>query len=64
MSSNKGNSTIIPTVLQTVDTAMKFMVDCLLDSCATGCYMDESLARELGLNLEKLAHPIPVYNVD
>ena len=64
MGSNKGNSTIIPTVLQMVDTAMKFTVDCLLDSGATGCYMDESLARELGLNLKKLAHPIPVYNVD
>ena len=64
LSNTKTNSTIIPAVLQTVDTAMKFTVDCLLDSGATGCYIDESLARELGLNLERLAHPIPVYNVD
>ena len=43
---------------------MKFTVDCLLDSGATGCYIDESLARELGLNLEKLTNPTPIYNVD
>ncbi len=64
MGYTKANSTLIPAVLQTVDTAMKFTVDCLLDSGATGCYIDESLTKELGLNLEKLAHPIPVYNVD
>ncbi|KAF8808593.1 hypothetical protein BYT27DRAFT_7056479, partial [Phlegmacium glaucopus] len=64
MGKTKANSTIIPAVLQTVDTAMKFTMDCLLDSGATGCYIDESLARELKLNLEKLTHPIPIYNID
>jgi len=64
MGNSKPNSTIIPAVLQMVDTAMKFTVNCLLNSGATGCYIDKLLARELGLDLKKLAHPIPVYNVD
>jgi len=39
-------------------------VDALLDSGATGCFVDKSWALERRLQLSKLVKPIPVLNVD
>ncbi|KAG2119662.1 uncharacterized protein F5147DRAFT_564018, partial [Suillus discolor] len=41
-----------------------FDLKALLDSGATGCYIDEGFARAKGLTLESLPRPIPVYNAD
>jgi hypothetical protein len=54
----------IPVALQTTDSGRTFGTDALVDSGATGCYIDEAYARSLGLNLEKLSHTIPIYNAD
>ena len=39
-------------------------VDALLDSGATGCFVDKSWALDRQLQLSKLVKPIPVLNVD
>ena len=39
-------------------------VDALLDSGATGCFVDKSWALDQRLQLSKLMKPVPVLNVD
>jgi len=39
-------------------------VDALLDSCATGCFVDKSWALDRRSKLSKLVKPVPVLNVD
>src|SRR5713226_6594237 len=50
--------------IETVDTKEKMEVDALLDSGATGLYVDREFVKKNRLNTRKLHTPIPVYNVD
>ena len=50
--------------IETTDTAEKKSVVALLDSGATGEFIDRQYAKSCWLNLLKLTRPIPVYNVD
>lgn len=54
----------IPLSLQTLDDLRSFSADALLDSGATGCYINKSFAEELQLNTTPLPRKIPVYNAD
>ncbi|KAJ8581514.1 hypothetical protein M405DRAFT_751682 [Rhizopogon salebrosus TDB-379] len=58
------NSIIIPIQITTLDDQCTFDLHRLLDSGATGCYVDEGLVRAKGINLEPLPRPIPVYNAN
>ncbi|KAF8228449.1 hypothetical protein L208DRAFT_1488225, partial [Tricholoma matsutake] len=50
--------------LQTTDTGQILGVSVLLDSGATGLFIDADLARQHCLNTRSLLRLIPVYNVD
>ncbi|KIL61381.1 hypothetical protein M378DRAFT_82671, partial [Amanita muscaria Koide BX008] len=58
------NSLLLPLALDTLDDGRTFDIQGLLDSGATGCYLDEGFARAKGLNLEQLPRSIPIYNAD
>ena len=57
-------STSLGVQLQTVDTGAKMVVSALLDSGATGLFLDKRFVQENHLNTRKLPRAIPVYNVD
>ena len=50
--------------LKLVDTHQMVDVDALLDSGATGVFMDRKFAEHNGIAMWKLDKPICVYNVD
>ena len=50
--------------IQTTDTAEVFGVTALLDSGATGSFIDLAFAKRNRLTIRKLLRLIPVYNVD
>src|SRR5271156_462067 len=50
--------------LETTDTAEVKSINALVDSGATGEFIDRHYAKSCGLRLLKLSKPIPVYNVD
>ena len=50
--------------LKSVETHQMIDVDMLLDSGATGVFMDRKFAEHNGIAMQKLAKPICVYNVD
>ena len=50
--------------VQTIDTQEKRLVRALLDSGATGLFIDREYVKSNRLPTRKLSHPIPVYNVD
>jgi hypothetical protein len=50
--------------IETTDTAEKRSISALVDCGATGEFIDRNYAKSSCLNLVKLAHPIPVYNID
>ena len=52
-----------PTI-HTLDDRQSFDISALLDSGATGCYIEEGFAQAKALNLESLPCAIPVYNAD
>jgi predicted aspartyl protease len=57
-------STHVQVQLRTLDTGAKIDVSALLDSGATGLFLDTRFVREANLNTRKLPRAIPVYNVD
>ena len=57
-------STHIDVQLETLDTRAKISVTALLDSGATGMFLDTKWVKAHSLNTRKLARAIPVYNVD
>ena len=57
-------STQITVQLQTLDTGEKITVTALLDSGATGMFLDSKWVLANNLNTRRLPRPIPVYNVD
>jgi hypothetical protein len=57
-------STHIQIQLQTVDTGAKVTIPALLDSGATGLFLDSDFVKGNNLNTRRLPRAIPVYNVD
>ena len=57
-------STQIDIQLQTLDTGSRVTVTALLDSGATGIFLDRKWVKANHLNTRRLPRPIPVYNVD
>ena len=57
-------SLIIPIELETTDTASRLTVQALIDSGATGTFIDKDFVRERGINTRTLSQPIAVFNVD
>jgi hypothetical protein len=50
--------------IETTDTAEKKSISAFVDCGATAEFVDRHYAKSSHLNLVKLAHPIPVYNID
>ena len=57
-------STLIHAQLKTLDTGVKLGLSALLDSGATGLFLDSKFVQDNNLNTRKLPRAIPVYNVD
>ena len=58
------NSLNLKVEIETTDTAEKKSITTLVDSGATGEFIDRQYAKSCRFNLLKLTQPIPVYNVD
>jgi hypothetical protein len=58
------SSTQLPIILRTLDTGIRLSVTALLDSGATGLFIDQSFVKYHNLNTRKLQRAVPVYNVD
>ena len=58
------NSLKLKVEIETTDTAEKKSITALVDSRATGEFIDRQYAKSCQFNLIKLTQPIPVYNVD
>jgi len=50
--------------LRTIDSHEVEEVDALLDSGATGLFIDHTWLRQKKITTQKLEHPIEVYNID
>lgn len=57
-------STHVQVQLKTLDTGAKIDISALLDSGATGLFIDTTFVKENNINTRKLPTAIPVYNVD
>ena len=64
MSARIKTSTQLSVVLRTLDTGVRLPVTALLDSGATGLFLDTKFVKYHNLNTRKLPRAIPVYNVD
>ena len=58
------NALKLAIVVITIDTNQKMKVDALLDSGATGSFVDDGLVKEQGWNTKELERPRMVANVD
>ena len=58
------NSLNLRVEIETTDTTEKKSITTLVDSRATGEFIDRQYAKSCRFNLLKLTQPIPVYNVD
>ena len=56
--------TKVPLKIHSVDTGTPLAIDSLLDSGATGLFIDVEFVKEQKLRTCPLPHPIPVYNID
>jgi len=59
-----GMSIILPIEVSTTDTSEVHSVKALLDSRATGNFIDRDFVRTKGINTQSISCPIPVYNVN
>ena len=57
-------SIILPIEVSTTDTSKVHSVKALLDSRATGNFIDRDFVRTKGINTWSISCPIPVYNMD
>lgn len=57
-------STQLNVQLKTLDTGVRISLTALLDSGATGLFLDSKFVKENNLNTRRLPRAIPVYNVD
>jgi len=60
----RGTSIILPIEVSTTDTSEVHSIKALLDSRATGNFIDRDFVRTKGINTQSISRPIPVYNVD
>jgi len=60
----RGMSIILPIEVSTTDTSEVHSVKVLLDSGATGNFIDRDFVQTKGINIQSISRPIPVYNVD
>jgi len=59
-----GMSIILPIEVSTTNTSEVHSVKALLDSRATGNFIDRDFVQTKGINTRSISRPIPVYNVD
>ena len=57
-------SIILPIEVSTTNTSKMHFVKALLDSGATGNFIDRDFVQTKGINTQSISRPIPVYNVD
>ena len=55
---------IFPIEISTMDTSKVHSIKALLDSRATGNFIDQDFVCIKGINTQSISRPIPVYNVD
>jgi len=60
----RGTSIILPIEVSTTDTSEVHFVKALLDSGATGNFIDRDFVQTKGINTRSISRPILVYNVD
>jgi len=60
----RGTSIVLPIEIGTTDTSEMHFVKVLLDSGATGNFIDKDFVRMKGISTQSISHPIPVFNVD
>jgi len=60
----RGTSLLLPVEIRTTDTSKLHSVKALLDSGATGSFIDRDFVRSKGMNTRTLSRNIPVFNVD
>ena len=58
------NSILIPVHLKTTDTMEESSTEALVDTGATGDFIDRDFVTNNKLPTRKLSEPVPVYNVD
>jgi len=59
-----GMSIVLPIEVSTTDTSEVHSVKVLLDSGATGNFIDRDFVHTKGINTQSISHPILVYNMD
>jgi len=59
-----GTSIVLPIEIGTTDTSKVHSVKVLLDSRATGNFIDKDFVRMKGISTRSISCPIPVFNVD
>jgi len=59
-----GTSIILPIEISTTDTSKVYSVKVLLDSGATGNFIDKDFVCTKGISTQNISHPILVFNVD
>jgi hypothetical protein len=50
--------------IESMDTAVKWCTQALIDCGATGCFVDIEWAKLNNIPMRPLTNPMPVYNVD
>ena len=60
----RGTSLLLPVEIGTMNTSKLHSVKALLDSKATGSFIDRDFVRSKGINTQTLSRNIPVFNVD
>jgi predicted aspartyl protease len=59
-----GSSMMIPVTLEGLNNLQGCSITGLIDSGATGGFINESVVEEQGMEREALPIPVPVYNAD
>jgi len=59
-----GTSIILPIEIGTTDTSEVHSVKVLLDSGATGNFIDKDFVCTKGISIQNISRPIPVFNID
>jgi len=60
----RGTSLLLPVEIRTTDTSKLYSVKALLDSRATGSFINRDFVRSKGMNTRTLLRNIPVFNID
>jgi hypothetical protein len=55
---------MVPIHLKTTDTMEEASTEAMVDTCATGDFIDQDFVSQAKLPTRKLSQPVPVYNVD